>query len=151
MTWNLQRWVYKSIPTWTYSQNSLAAAEAEFIHPPMEHLSNGIEDHPNQHKNSNMLYNETRHPVVRKSMETGATTWSEFPNGGKAIAGQKSRTMTVTVRDPSRKDLSKFIWNYKRVHQIHQFHQNIRVWLFFLCLVSDKPITLGFILQYKSS
>ena len=32
--------------------------------PPMEHLPNGDEDHPNQHENSHKLGNETMHPVV---------------------------------------------------------------------------------------
>ena len=30
----------------------------------MEHLSNNHEDHPNQHENSNKLWDETRRPVV---------------------------------------------------------------------------------------
>ena len=30
----------------------------------MEHLSNDYKDHPNQHKNSHKLCNETEHPVV---------------------------------------------------------------------------------------
>ena len=40
----------------------------------MEHLSNDHEDHPNQHE------------FDGNSMET--ETWSEFPNGGKAIVEQ---------------------------------------------------------------
>ena len=52
----------------------------------MEHLSNDHEDHPNQHKNSNKLCNETGHPnlCLKKSIETEITTSSELPNGGKA-------------------------------------------------------------------
>ena len=30
----------------------------------MEHLSNDHKDHPNQHKNSHKLYDETGHPIV---------------------------------------------------------------------------------------
>ena len=58
-------------------------------------------------------------------METETTTWSEFPNRWKAIVGhtstrrkkyiQKSRTVRITVWDPSRKvnHLSKVIWDRK--------------------------------------
>ena len=46
---------------------------------PMEHLSNNHKDRPNQNENIHKLCNET-------SMETDKTTWSEFPNGGKAFA-----------------------------------------------------------------
>ena len=47
-----------------------------------------------------------------KSMETETTTWSEFPNGGKAIVEQilaseeinpKEQTLRITVWDPSMK------------------------------------------------
>ena len=53
----------------------------------MGHFSNDHEDHPNQHENSHKLCNETGSHCEfdRKSMETEATTGSEFPNGGKAI------------------------------------------------------------------
>ena len=55
----------------------------------MEHLSNDQEDHPNQQKNSNKLCDETWDPVL-SLMEICAETktWSEFPNGRKAIAQQ---------------------------------------------------------------
>ena len=54
----------------------------------MKHLSNDHEDHPNQQKDSHKLCDEMGYPVDNfdvKSMETETTTWSEFPNGGKAI------------------------------------------------------------------
>ena len=54
----------------------------------MEHLSNNRGDCPNQYENSHRLCNEMGHPVDGKSMETATTTWSEFPNGGKAITEQ---------------------------------------------------------------
>ena len=74
-------------------------------------------------------------------METVTTTWSEFPNGGKAIVeeilaseeinkSKRGRTVRITVLDPSRKINypSKVIWDKviwdNRVHQIYQFHQN---------------------------
>ena len=50
----------------------------------MEHLSNNHKDRPNQHENIHKLCNE----FDGKSMETEATTWSEFPNGEKAILEQ---------------------------------------------------------------
>ena len=71
-----------------------------------------------------------------KSMET-ETTWSKFPNGGKAIAEQilaseetnKSKTEGLwesqSGRRKSRKvyHLSKvFSEKLQRVHQIYQFH-----------------------------
>ena len=34
------------------------------FYPPMEHLSNDHEEHPNQHKNSHKQCDEMRHPVV---------------------------------------------------------------------------------------
>ena len=54
----------------------------------MEHLSNDHKDHSNQHENSHKLCDETGLPVDGKSMETEITTWSEFPNGGRAIVEQ---------------------------------------------------------------
>ena len=33
-------------------------------YPPMEHLSNDHEDHPNQHENSHKLCDETGNPVL---------------------------------------------------------------------------------------
>ena len=57
----------------------------------MEHLSNDHKDHPNQHKNSHKLCNETRHPIVNL-MES---QWKQrqqhdgrIPNGGKTIVEQ---------------------------------------------------------------
>ena len=50
------------------------------------------EDHPNQHKNSHKLCNETGHLILSsltgKPAETETTTWLEFPNGGEAIVEQ---------------------------------------------------------------
>ena len=78
LTWYLQWGIYTSISTWTQSQNSVAAAEALCLkissHGTFLHLSNDHEDDLNQHENSHKLCNKT-----------GTRTWSEFPNGGKAI------------------------------------------------------------------
>ena len=82
----------------------------------MEHLSNDHEDHPNQHKNSNKLCDETGHPVLSLSesqrklrqqcdqnfpMEESHCRRNTRIRRKKEI--QKSRTVRVTVRDPSRK------------------------------------------------
>ena len=51
----------------------------------MEHLSNDHEDLPYQHENSHTSY------VIKQGihlMENETTTWSEFPNGRKAIVEQ---------------------------------------------------------------
>ena len=40
LTWYLRSGIYTSIPTWTRSQNSLAAAALSY--PPMKHLSNDL-------------------------------------------------------------------------------------------------------------
>ena len=41
----------------------------------MEYLSNDHEDHPNQHKNSHKMCDETGHlKFIGKSLETEATT-----------------------------------------------------------------------------
>ena len=66
LTWHLRWGIFTSIPTWTHSRNSIAPAEALWVwrYPPMEHLSNDHEDHPNQHENSHKLCNEPQHPVV---------------------------------------------------------------------------------------
>ena len=86
LTWYFLCGIYTSIPTWTHSQNSLAAAVAPSLKI-SSHLSNDLEDHPNQHKN--MRWNGTScYELVQKSIETETATWSEFPNGGKTIVEQ---------------------------------------------------------------
>ena len=46
-------------------QNSLAAGEALSLKiSSQEHLSNDYKDHPNQHKKSHKLCDETGHPVL---------------------------------------------------------------------------------------
>ena len=55
----------------------------------MEHLSNDHEDHPNQHKNSHKLCNETAHLVLSLlESQWKLRQQQEFPNGGKAIIEQ---------------------------------------------------------------
>ena len=55
----------------------------------MEDLLNDHKVNPNQHKNSHKLCHEMGHPIVNlMEMETETKTWSEFPNGGKAIVEQ---------------------------------------------------------------
>ena len=100
----------------------------------MEHLSNNHEDHPNQHENSHKLCDEMGHLV-----ETERRTWSEFLNKGIAIVEQilvsrnkqiqKSRTMKMTVWDPSRKDndLSKVIWDKKVMTEFTRLISSTRI------------------------
>ena len=67
ITWYLRWGIYTSIPTWTNSQNSLAAAEAlslKISSHGTEHLWNYHKDHPSQHKNSHKLCDETGHPIL---------------------------------------------------------------------------------------
>ena len=54
----------------------------------MRHLSDDHKDCPNQHGNGHKLFNEKGHPLWKKSIETEATTWSEFSNGRKATVEQ---------------------------------------------------------------
>ena len=54
----------------------------------MEHLSNDHEDHPNQHKNSHKLFDETGHPVVNliKSQWKLRQQYDQnFPMEGKPV------------------------------------------------------------------
>ena len=94
LTWYLRWKVYTSIPTWTYSQNSLATAEALVLKISAHGTSlkwSQREDRLNQHENSHKLCVETRHPAFefdKKSMEIETTTWWEFHNGGKTITEQ---------------------------------------------------------------
>ena len=87
----------------------------------MEHLSNDHEDRPNQHKNS-LIWMVC---VVKRETDT---TWSVFPIGGKSIVEHKylRRKVRDTVRDRTRNvyHLSKVTWDYSRIHQVYQFHQN---------------------------
>ena len=126
LTWYLWWGIYTSIPTWTHSQNSVAAAEAGVRYPPMEHLSNYHEDHLNQHQDSHKPHNKAGHPVLSllESWWKQTTMSPEFPNWGKAIVGQtlaseeinkSKRAELWESQDPNRKVnyLSKVIWDRK--------------------------------------
>ena len=52
-------------------------------YPPMEHLSNDHNNHPNQHKNSHILYNETGHPIVSLMKSQWKQHDQNFPMEGK--------------------------------------------------------------------
>ena len=41
-----------------------SSSSTKFKDPPMEHLSNDHKGHPNQHENSDKLYDEMGNPVV---------------------------------------------------------------------------------------
>ena len=124
LTWYLPWGIYASIPTWTHSQNSLAAVEALSIKISFLGISLkwSHEDCPNQHENSNKLCNETGNPVVY-FMENQCD--QDFQMEGKPHCRtnnirrkkeiQKSRTMRITVWDPSREvnHLNNVIWDRK--------------------------------------
>ena len=90
----------------------------------MEHLSNDCEDHLNQHKNSHKLCDETGHLVVnlmesqwklRQQHDQNFLMRESYCRTNTSIKRkkkiQKSRTMRISVCDPSRKvnHLSKVI------------------------------------------
>ena len=57
----------------------------------MEHLSNDHEDHPNQHKKSQKLYNEMGHPdlsLMEGQWKLRQQHDQNFPVEGKATAEQ---------------------------------------------------------------
>ena len=74
-----------------------------------------------------------------KSMETETTTWSEFPNGAKAIVEQilaseeinksKRAGLWESVWDPSRKvnHLSKVIWDTKIITEFTRLISSTRI------------------------
>ena len=64
LTWCFQSGIYASIPAWTHSQIHQQQKHQVQRYPPMEHLSNDQDDHPNQHENSHKLCNEMEHPFV---------------------------------------------------------------------------------------
>ena len=94
----------------------------------MEHPSN---DPPNQHKNNCKLCNEMGIPwdnMIRISQWKESHCRTNTTIKRKKYI-QKSRTVTVTVREASRQvnQLSKVICdkkNYNIARQIYQFHQN---------------------------
>ena len=55
LSWYLRWGIHTSIPTWTHSQNSLAAAEAEFKDILPWNISQMIKDYPNQNENGHKL------------------------------------------------------------------------------------------------
>ena len=132
----------------------------------MEHLSNDPKDHPNQNEYSHKLSLKQDIPDIRISR-----VWQKVNgNWNKSMIGtsqakvienkykhqkkeiQKSGIVRVTVRDMSRKanQLSEIIWDYNRVHQVYQLHQNRLVSPYEWCLLKfPKTNTLahGLVLQ----
>ena len=143
LTWYFQWGIYTSIPIWTHSQDSLAAAEALSLrYPPMEHLSNDHEDRPNQHESSHQAMQWSKVFCCEydgKSKETETTTCSVFPYGGKATVEQigaseernKSNRAGLweSVRDTSRKvnHLSKVIWDRKIITEFTRCINSSRI------------------------
>ena len=70
-------YIHQFQPGPTKFTSSSRSTEFKDIHQ-IENLSNDHKHHPNQHGALWFQYAE-------KLMETETTTWSEFPNGGKAI------------------------------------------------------------------
>ena len=88
LTWYFRWGIYTSIPIWTQLQNSLAAAEALRWYPPIVHLLNDHEDHPNQCENSHELSDETRHPIenlMESQWKLGQQHDQNFPMEGKPL------------------------------------------------------------------
>ena len=115
LTWYFWWGIFTSIPNWTYSQNSPAAAEA---------LSLKI----SSHGTSQMIKKTvpiSRRIVISYAMKPGIllwiwwkvrgneTIWSEFPNGGKAIVEQE--LASKEINKSKRAELWKSVWNYNRV------------------------------------
>ena len=81
----------------------------------MEHLSNDREDHPNQHGNSNKLYNKKEHPLLSLKQSYWKLRQQHDQNflmEAKPLQKKyqhkkkqkiQSKTVVVTVRDPRRK------------------------------------------------
>ena len=94
-------------------KNSLLAAEAP--NPPMEYLSYDHKDHPYQNKNNQKLCDETGHPILslmKSQWKLRLQNDQNFPMERKSLQNkyiyqkeeiQKSRTVTVKVRDWSKK------------------------------------------------
>ena len=115
-------------------------------YPPMDHLSSDHKESPNQQENSHKKCNELGKPIVNdgKSKETETTTWSEFPNGGKAIIEQilaseeinESRRagLRIIVWYLSRKanHLSKVVWERKTITELTISISSARIgkWVF---------------------
>ena len=114
LSWYFWCGIYTSIPNWTQSQNSLAAA-AEALslrYSPMEDLSNNHKDHPNQHKNSlkAMQWSKVFCCEYDGTSKETETAWSEFPNGGKAIVEQ---ILVSEEINPTEQDCENHIQGYE--------------------------------------
>ena len=91
LTWYFLWSIYTSIPTWTHSQNSLAAAEALSSRIFAWNISQMITKSvlvSTRIVISYAMKRESRCEFDGKSMETETTRWSAFPNGEKAIKEQ---------------------------------------------------------------
>ena len=130
LTWYFLWWLYTLIPTWIDSQNELTAAEAPSLKISFHGTSPKWSRRPSQSASElseAMQWTwESRCEFYGKLMETEMTTWSEFPNSGKAIVEQilASEEINKCKRaglwesqsgNPSRKvnHLSKVIWDRK--------------------------------------
>ena len=83
----------------------------------MEHLSNDRKDRPNQHENSHKLYVEMEH--VLSLTESQWKLRQQHDQNFPKEKIQKTRTVSVTVRD-----LSREVNHLIKVHWVYQFYQN---------------------------
>ena len=91
LTWYFLWEIYTSVSTWTHSQDSLAAAEAPILkisfHETFQIITKTIPI-STRIVISYAMKQASRCEFDGESMETETTTWSEFPNEGKAIVEQ---------------------------------------------------------------
>ena len=124
LTWYLRWGIYTSIPTWTHSQNSLAAAEA---------LSLKISSHGTSLKWSQIwvygkvIENWDNNMIRILQWKESHRRTNTSIRRKKEI--QKSRTMRITVWDPSRKvnHLSKVIWDRKIITEFTRLISSTRI------------------------
>ena len=115
LTWYLRWGICTSLPTWTHSQNSVVAVEMPSLKTSSHgtsHISDDQKDRPNQHESSRTV-RWNWHNIIRISQWRGSHCKTNTRAIRKTI--QKSRTVRVTVWDPSRKvnHLSTLVWNIK--------------------------------------
>ena len=133
------RWgIYTSIPAWTHSRYSLAAAEALSLKIFPHEKSLKWWQRPSQLVSTRIFirYEMTRGVLfwvcwkVNGNWDNNMIKFSQWKESHTSVRRKKeilkSRTVRVKVRNPSRKvnHLRKAIWEYNRVHQVYQFHQN---------------------------
>ena len=129
LTWYLGWRIYTSIPTWTHSQNLLAATEAMSLKIFSYGTALKWSRRPSKSaRDSHKLFDETRYPVLSDWKVNGnwdnnmvrVSQWTENhcrsnTSVRRKKETQKSRNVNVRVRDTCRKVnyLSKVVWDRK--------------------------------------